>query len=78
MKRLNQGHIHPKLEVTGLTCPGWESNQGLCVVNSYSEHLHMNWRPVENACNSTIGSWTKEINYRDYSNQKKILNSRSG
>jgi len=22
MKRLDQGHLHPKLEVPGLTCPG--------------------------------------------------------
>ncbi len=29
MKRLDQGHLHPKLEVPGLTCPGWESKPGL-------------------------------------------------
>ena len=28
-KRLDQGHLHPKLEVPRLTCPGWESNPGL-------------------------------------------------
>jgi hypothetical protein len=26
MKRLDQGHLHPKLQVPGLTCPGGESN----------------------------------------------------
>jgi hypothetical protein len=26
MKRLDQGHLHPKQEVPGLTCPGRESN----------------------------------------------------
>ncbi len=26
---LTQGHLHPKLEVPGLTCPGRESNPGL-------------------------------------------------
>ncbi len=26
MKRLDKGHLHPKLEVPGLTCPGRESN----------------------------------------------------
>jgi hypothetical protein len=29
MKRLDQGHLHPKLEVPELTCPGRESNPGL-------------------------------------------------
>ncbi len=29
MKRLDQGHIHPKLEGPGLTCPSLESNPGL-------------------------------------------------
>ncbi len=29
MTRFNQGHLHPKLEVPGLTCPGRESNPGL-------------------------------------------------
>ena len=29
VKRLDQGHLHPKLEVPGLTCPGRESNRGL-------------------------------------------------
>ncbi len=29
MKRPDQGYLHPKLEVPGLTCPGPESNPGL-------------------------------------------------
>ncbi len=29
VKRLDQGHLHSKLEVLGLTCPFWESNPGL-------------------------------------------------
>ncbi len=29
MKRLDQGHLHPKLEVPRLTCPGREANLGL-------------------------------------------------
>jgi hypothetical protein len=29
MERLDQGHLHPKLEVPGLTCPGRDSNSGL-------------------------------------------------
>jgi hypothetical protein len=29
MKRLDQGHLHPKLEVPRLTCPGRESNRDL-------------------------------------------------
>jgi hypothetical protein len=28
MDRLDQGHLHPKLEIPGLTCPGRESNTG--------------------------------------------------
>jgi hypothetical protein len=28
MERLYQGHLHPKLEVPGLTCPGRDSNLG--------------------------------------------------
>jgi len=58
MKRLDQGHLHPKLEVPRLTCLGKESNVGLrgrggehssktlfeqCI-NSYSEHIHMSPR----------------------------------
>ncbi len=50
MKRLDQGHLHPKLEVPGLTCPGLELNPGLYsgrralepfeqLVNSYLKHL---------------------------------------
>ncbi len=64
MKRLS--HLHPKLEVPGLICPGLESYPASVVgreysnkepfqqlVNSYSEHLHMFARPVENARAST-------------------------
>jgi len=29
MKRLYEGHLHPQLEITGLTCPGRKSNPGL-------------------------------------------------
>jgi hypothetical protein len=29
MKRLDQGHFHPKQKVPGLTCPGQKSNPGL-------------------------------------------------
>jgi hypothetical protein len=29
MKRLDHGHLHPKLEVSGLTCSSRESNPGL-------------------------------------------------
>jgi hypothetical protein len=28
LKRLDQGHLHSKLEFLGLTCPGRESNRG--------------------------------------------------
>ncbi len=31
LKRLDQGHLHPKLEVPGQTCPGQKSNLGLHV-----------------------------------------------
>jgi hypothetical protein len=31
MKRLDQGHLHSKLEITGLTCPCRESNLGATV-----------------------------------------------
>jgi hypothetical protein len=56
MERLEQGHLHPKLEVPGLTWPGREWNPGLRggrhsrkepfkqLFNSYSEHLHMSPR----------------------------------
>ncbi len=52
MKRRDHGHLHPKLEVPGLTCPGRESIPDLhggrralqkrairTHVNNYSEHL---------------------------------------
>jgi hypothetical protein len=38
MKRLDQGHLHPKLEVPGLTCAGRESNPGA----STQEKSHSN------------------------------------
>jgi hypothetical protein len=46
MERLDQGHLHPKLEVPGLTCPcvGGEHSRkepSRQLVNSYSELLHM-------------------------------------
>ncbi len=57
LKRLDQGHLHSKLEVPGLTCLGRESNPNRTVggehsrkepfeelVNRYSEHLHMSTR----------------------------------
>ncbi len=71
MKRLDQGHLHPKLEVPGLTCPGWKSNLGLQgrvggehsrkesfeqLVNSYSEHLHRALRQFH-----MVVSWIKFI-----------------
>ncbi len=36
MKRLDQGHLHPKLEVPVLTCPGQESNPASSVGGEYS------------------------------------------
>ncbi len=60
MKRLDQGHLHPKLEVPGLTCSGEESNPVGCehsrkepfeqLVNGYSEHLHMSLRHSSPQC----------------------------
>ncbi len=56
MKRLDQGHLHLKLDVPGPTCPGRESNPGLGgkepfeqLFKSFSEHLDMSAPPVENA-----------------------------
>jgi hypothetical protein len=62
------GHLRPKLEVPGLTCPGRESNPGLQSgwqalyrkepfeqrVYSYSEHLRMSARTVENSRDTTF------------------------
>ncbi len=42
MKRLDQGHLYPELEVPGLTSqPGIKHEPLEQLVNSYSEHLHM-------------------------------------
>jgi hypothetical protein len=58
MKRLDQGHLHPKLEIPGLICSGreenldlrrWEASTLEQLVKSYSEHLHMGVQPVANA-----------------------------
>jgi hypothetical protein len=62
MKRLEPGHLRPKLQVPEPTCPGRERTQASAVggehskkepfeqlVNSYSEHLHMSVGPVEHA-----------------------------
>ncbi len=59
MKSPDQGHLHPKLEVPRLTCPGREANpastmRGEQLISSYSEHLHMRARPVENARDKTF------------------------
>jgi hypothetical protein len=57
MERLDPGHLHPKLEVPGQTCPGRESNPGgehsekepiEQLVNSYMEHLLMSPRNNHN------------------------------
>jgi hypothetical protein len=63
MERLDEGHLHPKLEVPRLTYFGQESNLGLTVrsehsskelfeqrVNSFSEHLHMSPRDSSPLC----------------------------
>jgi hypothetical protein len=42
MKRLDQGHLHPKLEVPGLTCPGRESNPAFPVEGGTLEKSHSN------------------------------------
>jgi hypothetical protein len=67
MKSLNQGHLHPKLEVPRLTCPSRDGTQASAVggihsrkdpfkqlVDSYSEHLHMSTQPVENARDNSL------------------------
>jgi hypothetical protein len=64
MKRLYHGHLHPKLEVPGLTgnrtrasTVGGEHSRkepSEQLVISCSEHLHMSERLVENARDSTI------------------------
>jgi hypothetical protein len=66
MKRLDQDHLHYKLEVPRLTSV-WNRTRAFAVggkhsskelfeqrVNSYSEHLHMSARPVENARDNNI------------------------
>jgi hypothetical protein len=65
MKRLDQGHPHPKLEVPGLTCPGQELNPGLRggselsrkepfeqLVTIWNTRAGLSARPVENARDS--------------------------
>ncbi len=58
MNRLDQGHLHPKLPKTDMSRPGikagppwWKVRKELSkqLVNSYSENLHMNAQPLENA-----------------------------
>ncbi len=61
IKRLDQGHLHPKLEVQGHVPVGNPTLASAVggehsgkepfeqLVNNYSEHLHMSARPVENA-----------------------------
>ncbi len=60
MRRLDQGHLRLKLEVSGLTCPGpgidpalgekhTRKEQFEQIVKMYSEHLHMSAQPVVNA-----------------------------
>ena len=67
MKRLDQGHLHPKLEDPGLTCPGRELNPGLHggkqslrkepieqFINSYLEHLPTYERTTSGECSQQI------------------------
>jgi hypothetical protein len=54
MKRLDQGHLHSKLDIsrTRASAVGGEHSRKkpfTQLVNSYSEHLHMSVQPVENA-----------------------------
>jgi hypothetical protein len=63
MERLDQGHLHPKLEVPGLTVPARNLIRASCVgsehsrkepsrllVSIYSEHLHMSPRHGSPQC----------------------------
>ncbi len=63
MERLDQGHLHPKLEVPGLTCPGQDQTRVSCaggehsrkepsrqLDNNYSELLHMSPRHGSPQC----------------------------
>jgi hypothetical protein len=67
MERLDQGHLHPKLEVPRLTCLGWESSPASTVEGKHfrkepfeqlviccSEHLHMSTQTLENAHNNIL------------------------
>jgi hypothetical protein len=67
VKRLDQGHLPPKLEIPGLTCPVWNRTRASTMggehsrrepfqqlVSSYSEHFHMSPQPVENARDNGI------------------------
>ncbi len=42
----DQGHLHPQLEITGLTCPGRESNPGLRGGRRALIHLHETCRII--------------------------------
>ncbi len=55
LKRPGQGHLHPKLEVPGLTRPGWESNPGQRVSTVGGEH------PIENSLLIAIRNIYKNI-----------------
>jgi hypothetical protein len=48
MERLDQGHIHPKLEVPRLKCLGLESNPGEAsnLAKSYSNYMLTAFRNI--------------------------------
>ncbi len=61
MERLDQGHLHPKLEVPGLIGPGRESNAG-------PRGEHSRTEPFENTLLTAIRNiyiWARDniINY---------------
>jgi hypothetical protein len=54
IKRLDQGHLHPKLGPSQWEASTLEKEFFKQLLNSYSEHLHMSAQPVENACDNSI------------------------
>jgi hypothetical protein len=61
MERLDQGHLHHKLEVPGLTCPGWKSNLGQWAYVVGGEHSRK--EPFEQLIKLIFGTSTIQVSY---------------
>ncbi len=75
MKKLDQGHLHPELEVPGLTCPSQESNLGQWEASTLEKsHSNRLLIAIQNIC-----IWARDsLNISSYFRVKQYFYGPSG